>query len=80
MITVLISFFVICLVLIIKSFTSSKEKTEPNNETRYSRSKNYMDFDAGTDSNKIGDSKYPTAVVDSVMKHEFLNELTEDKK
>lgn len=80
MILFLISFFVICLVLIIKSFTSSKEKTEPNNETRYSRSKNYMDFDAGTDSNKIGDSKYPTAGVASVMKHEFLNELTEDKK
>lgn len=39
-----------------------------------------MDFDPGVDSDKVGDSKYPNAGVDSVMKHEFLDDLMTDDK
>lgn len=46
----------------------------------YSKSQNYMDFDLGTDSNKIGNSQYPNACIDSVMKHEFMNDLLDKDK
>lgn len=47
----------------------------PNNESKYSKSGNWMDFDPGVDENKVGDPKYPNAGTDSVMKHEFLDNL-----
>ena len=49
-------------------------------DTSYEKSHNYMDFDPGVDENKVGDPKYPTAGADSVMKHEFLDDLFEKKK
>jgi len=39
-----------------------------------------MDFDPGADSNKVGDPKYPNAGMDSVMKHEFMNDLLDGDK
>lgn len=48
--------------------------------SRYEKSKSFMDFDAGVDSDKVGDPKYPTDGVDSVMKHEYLDDLMKDKK
>lgn len=39
-----------------------------------------MDFDAGVDSNKVGDPKYPTAGIDSVMKHEFMEDVIDRDK
>lgn len=47
-------------------------------DSRYSQTRNFMDFDPGADSDKVGDSRYPTAGVDSVMKHEFLDESEKD--
>ena len=48
-------------------------------DSQYSKTRNFMDFDAGVDSDKVGSKEYPTAGVDSVLKHEFLNELDNDK-
>jgi hypothetical protein len=45
----------------------------------YEKSRNFMDFDPGKDGKKVGDPKYPTAGADSVMKHEFMNDLFDDK-
>jgi hypothetical protein len=39
-----------------------------------------MDFDPGVDSNKVGDSKYSNADIDSVMKQEFINDLLDGDK
>ena len=39
-----------------------------------------MDFDPGVDSDKVGDPKYPNAGIDSVMKHEFLDDLIDKSK
>ena len=49
-----------------------------DHDSRYSKSQNFMDFNAGVDCEKVGDPKYPTAGMDSVMKHEFLDELEHD--
>ena len=50
------------------------------NDSRYSKSGNWVDFDPGVDENKVGDPKYPNAGIDSVMKHEFLNDLDKEDK
>lgn len=55
-------------------------KPESENDSRYSKTHNFMDFDAGVDSDKVGDPKYPTAGVDSVMKHEFMEDLIDRDK
>lgn len=47
--------------------------------TKYEQSGNWMDFDIGRDEKKVGDPKYPKAGIDSVMKHEFMDELLNDK-
>ena len=47
--------------------------------TRYEKSGNWMDFDIGQDEKKVGDPRFPKAGIDSVMKHEFLDELLNDK-
>lgn len=76
---------VIVIVVIIIAFIhfskedSTKSHSVPK-ETRYSKTGNFMDFDAGVDSNKVGDPKYPNAGIDSVMKHEFLDDLINDDK
>ena len=49
-------------------------------ETRYSKTGNFMDFDPGVDSDKVGDPRYPNAGTDSVMKHGFLDDLMNDDK
>lgn len=54
--------------------------TKGGHDSQYSRTHNWVDFDAGVDSDKIGDKEYPTAGVDAVMKHEFLDDLTRDGK
>ncbi len=48
--------------------------------SRYEKTGSFMDFDPGRDSDKVGDPKYPNAGVDSVRKHEFLDDLMKDKK
>ena len=48
-------------------------------DSPYEKSRNFMDFDPGKDEKKVGDPKYPTAGADSVMKHEFMNDLFDDK-
>ena len=54
--------------------------TSSNNESRYSKTGNWTDFDPGVDSDKVGDPKYPNAGIDSVMKHEFLDDVMKDEK
>ena len=49
--------------------------TKGGHDSQYSHNHNWVDFDAGVDSDKIGDKEYPTAGVDAVMKHEFLDDL-----
>ena len=46
--------------------------------TKYEQSGNWMDFDIGRDEKKVGDPKYPKAGIDSVMKHEFMDDLAND--
>ena len=53
--------------------------TKGGHDSQYSKTRSFMDFDAGVDSDKVGSKEYPTAGVDSVLKHEFLNELDNDK-
>ena len=58
----------------------STQSSSGPNETRYSKTGNFMDFDPGVDSNKVGNPKYPNAGIDSVMKHEFLDDVMKDGK
>ena len=39
-----------------------------------------MDFDPSVDEDKVGDSEYPNAGIDSVMMHEFMNDLLDEDK
>ena len=55
------------------SANASKTRT-----TKYEQSGNWMDFDIGRDEKKVGDPKYPKAGIDSVMKHEFMDDLLND--
>lgn len=49
-------------------------------ESRYSKTRNWADFDPGTDTKKVGNPEYPNASMDSVMKNEFLEDiLSKDK-
>lgn len=54
--------------------------TKGGHDSQYSNTRNFMDFDAGVDSDKVGSKEYPAAGVDSVMKHEFLNDLLDNDK
>ena len=56
-----------------------KAADRSTDHTRYEKSGNWMDFDIGRDEKKVGDQKYPKAGIDSVMKHEFMDELLKDK-
>ena len=54
--------------------------TKGGHDSHYSQTHNWIDYDAGVDSDKVGSKEYPTAGVDAVMKHEFLDDLTRDGK
>jgi hypothetical protein len=54
--------------------------TRGGHDSQYSKTRNWVDFDAGIDSNKVGSREYPTAGVDSVLKHEFLDSLDEKQE
>ena len=49
-------------------------------QPRYAKTRNFMDFDPGVDEDKVGDSEYPNAGVDSVMKHEFMEDISNDTR
>lgn len=53
---------------------------EKHDDSRYAKTRNFMDFDPGVDEDKVGDPEYPNAGVDSVMKHEFMNDLLDEDK
>ncbi len=77
-----ILFLLLCLGCAIFSITKGGSKNKPaeHDVSRYSRTRSFMDFDPGTDSDKVGDPKYPNAGMDSVMKHEFIEDLINDGK
>ena len=79
MILFVIVLAVIIVAVILFSKGSTRSASGPK-ETRYSKTGNYMDFDPGVDSDKVGDPKYPNAGIDSVMKHEFLDDLIDKSK
>ena len=58
---------------------SKTTSTRTTDHTRYEKSGNWMDFDIGQDEKKVGDPKYPKAGIDSVMKHEFMDDLLKNK-
>jgi len=51
-----------------------------HDDSRYAKTESFMDFDPGVDSSKVGDPKYPNAGMDSVLKHEFMNDLSDGDK
>ena len=59
--------------------TTTRSTDRSTDHTRYEKSGNWMDFDIGRDEKKVGDPKYPKAGIDSVMKHEFMDDLLNDK-
>ena len=77
-------FVIVLVVIVVAVIHFSKEDSSQSHsgskETRYSKTGNFMDFDPGVDSDKVGDPKYPNAGTDSVMKHEFMNDLMKDDK
>ena len=77
-------FVIVIAVIIVAVIHFSKEDSTRSHsgskETRYSKTGNFMDFDPGVDSDKVGDPKYPNAGIDSVMKHEFLDDVMKDEK
>lgn len=52
--------------------------TKGGDDSQYAKTRHFMDFDHGVDTDKIGDPKYPTAGIDSEMKHEFMEALMND--
>lgn len=77
-----ILFLLFCLGCVISTLVKggSKGKSAGHDDSRYARTRSFMDFDPGVDTNKVGDSKYPNAGIDSVMKQEFLGDLINDEK
>jgi len=53
---------------------------EKHDDSRYAKTRNFMDFDPGVDEDKVGDPEYPNAGVDSVMKHEFMEDISNDTR
>ena len=53
---------------------------EKHDDSRYAKTRNFMDFDLGVDEDKVGDPEYPNAGVDSVMKHEFMEDISNDTR
>ncbi len=77
-VTIVILLLILFIFILIKDTSGSENDREKY--TRYSKTGNWMDFDPGKDSKKVGDPKYPNPGADSVMKHEFMEELMDDKK
>ena len=77
-----ILFLLFCLGCVIRTIVKGgfKGKSAEHDDSRYARTRSFMDFDPGTDSDKVGDPKYPNAGMDSVMKHEFIEDLINDGK
>ena len=77
-----ILFLLFCLGCVISTLVKggSKGKSAGHDDSRYAITRSYMDFDPGTDSDKVGDPKYPNAGMDSVMKHDFIEDLINDEK
>lgn len=77
-----ILFLLFCLGCVIRTIVKGgfKGKSAEHDDSRYARTRSFMDFDPGTDTNKVGDPKYPNAGMDSVMKHEFMNDLLDGDK
>lgn len=75
-------FLLFCLGCVIYSIAKggSNGRATVNDDSRYAKTGSFMDFDPGADSNKVGDPKYPNAGMDSVMKHEFMNDLLDGDK
>lgn len=76
-----ILFLLFCLGCVISTLVKggSKGKSAGHDDSRYARTRSFMDFDPGLDTKKVGDSKYPNAGIDSVMKQEFMNDLLDEK-
>ena len=53
---------------------------EKHDDSRYDKTRNFMDFDPGVDEGKVGDPEYPNAGIDSVMKHEFMEDISNDTR
>lgn len=73
MLIILVLLLIVLLILVL--FRNSKG----GHDSRYSQTHNFMDFDPGVDSDKVGSKEFPNAGSDSVMKHEYLKKLFEDK-
>lgn len=75
-------FLLFCLVCVIytAAIGGHKGSTSSGKESRYAQSRNYMDFDPGTDSDKVGNPSFPNAGTDSVMHHEFMEDLLDNGK
>lgn len=77
-----ILFLLLCLGCAIFSIAKGGPKNKPaeHDVSRYSKTRNFMDFDPGVDSNKVGNPQFPNAGIDSVMKHEYMNDLLDEDK
>ena len=77
-----ILFLLFCLGCVIRTIAKggSKGKTAGHDDSRYARTRSFIDFDPGVDTYKVGESKYPNAGMDSVMKQEFMNDLLDGDK
>ena len=53
---------------------------EKHDDSRYAKTRNFMDFDPGVDEDKVGDPEYPNAGIDSVVKHEFMEDISNDTR
>ena len=75
-------FLIICLVCVIYTMAvgGHKGSTSSSKESPYARSRNYMDFDPATDSDKVGNPNFPNAGIDSVMHQEFMEDLLDNEK
>ncbi len=76
----MIALIIIVVLLVLVVFLIGHGAKGNSHESRYEKTGSFMDFDQGVDSDKVGDPKYPNAGVDSVMKHEFLDDLMDGKK
>ncbi len=70
---------ILALLLIILLLCVLFRTSKGGHDSRYSKTHNFMDFDPGVDSDKVGSKDFPNAGPDSVMKHEFMKKLFDDK-
>ncbi|MCR5760816.1 MAG: hypothetical protein K6F82_02270 [Sphaerochaetaceae bacterium] len=72
---------VIVVILLVVSFMGrpSKEERKKRDETLYSKTGSFADFDPGKDTDKVGDPAYPHAAMDNTLKEEYLDNLFDKK-